>query len=167
MAATTIKISDETLKAFGATAADFEEKVLASVKAKEKTDEENSDLRARVEKLEKEFFALSARVAKLEASTDIGKITDAIKPALIEAAKDAAKVVASTTVGEAIAKAGVQSVASGAKENTANSPQKPAAEDYKGQWEADATLKDTFLDFASFEAFKKAEAKGQVNILRK
>jgi seryl-tRNA synthetase len=136
---TQVKISEETLKALGATAGDVEDKIkaLIAANAKAQTDLDAaqasaSEFTVKIEAIEGRLKAVEAR--KLEVSAED-------RTAIVAAATAEAKKAASSEVSAAIAKVGVNAVSAGAGDDTTAKltfPQIVAAKETAGVSKADA-----------------------------
>lgn len=116
----TVKLSDETLKAIGATAADAEEKIVALAKANATLTAQNEGFSALASEVTAKFTAFESRFTALENRKVEAVMTVADRTALtdaIAAAKAEARIVAASEVAAVIAKAGVQSIKAGDAED--------------------------------------------------
>jgi len=109
----TIKLSDETLQALGATATDAEAKILALAKANATLTAQNEGFSALASEVKALFAAQDAKIAALDARKVEAVVSAADRTAIIDAAKAEAKIVAASEVAAVIAKAGVQSIKAG------------------------------------------------------
>jgi len=150
-----IKITDEQAAKLGISSfEDLEAKIAGGKKA-------DADLSA----LADTVSGLSSKVKALEASVaSLPKLdADAIVKQAVEKANAEAVQISAKAVSAAIAKAGQSGLAPNKPETEGNdSTQAPAADDYKGQWDANANIRSEFITFKSYEAFKRAEARGQI-----
>ncbi len=150
-----IKISDEQAAKLGITTFDELEAKLTEL----------SCVRVVNKTLSDELKALTPRLDSLDkAFAELPKIdTSAIVTEAVNKSTAAYGVIAERAVSAAIARAGTQGLAPNqpATDGTEAGKPEPAANDYKGQWDKDANLRDEFLGrFSLYEGFKKAEAKG-------
>lgn len=148
-----IKISDEQAAKLGIKSfEDIEEKLAAR-------DKEESRLSI------KEFTDINARITALsEVVGVLPKVdTAAIIKTAVEQASVESKSIAAKEVSSAIARAGQAGLAPNQPKTEGNDlKQAPAAGGIKGQWDADANLRDEFLGrFDLFEKYSKAEAEGR------
>lgn len=115
-----------------------------------------------------EFKALSDKVLasfdKFKAECNASKINieDVISQA-VEKANAQAETIAAKAVSAAIARAGQSGLAPNKPQGEGNDTKpQPAADDFKGQWDASENIRAEFISFKSYEAFKRAEANGQI-----
>jgi chromosome segregation ATPase len=162
----TIKVSDELLAKLGATAGDFEEKITAHL-AKEKTlTEANAELAKAGTEAKEKITALETKLSATPPKAEAFKLSAEDRAAIVSDLKTEAKTAAAQEVSAAIAKAGTGAVGTGKTEDTSgNGDQKPAATDYKGQWDKDENIRAEFIEFGAYEAFKKAESKYRIKIV--
>jgi hypothetical protein len=157
---TTIKVSEELLSKFGATAADFEEKVMAALKSQEEAKASEDKWDVAIKKLNGTIEAMEGRVKAVEGRTitvsaeELAKITTA---AQTEASKVASQI---------LSKAGSQAMNGGGKEDDGNKD-KADPNDPKAMWDANANLREEFVEFKNWETFHKANAEGRVRFATK
>lgn len=161
----TIKVSDELLTKLGATAGDFEEKLTAALAKIKTLAEANADLAKAGTEAKEKIAALEGKIA-IPAKVEAFKLSAEDRAAIVSDLKVEAKTAAAQEVSAAIAKAGAGAVGTGQTQDTSgNGEQKPAATDYKGQWEKDENIRAEFIEFGAYEAFKKAESKYRIKIV--
>jgi hypothetical protein len=119
MATTTIKLTDETLKALGATATDAEVKILALLAADADAKTKLAESASQFEKLTASIGALDDRLKAVEgAAVKVPIVSAEDRKAIIEEAKKEAKATASSETAAIIAKAGVKALPAGAPQGT-------------------------------------------------
>ena len=108
--------------------------------------------------------SMTNAVKDLQAELDGSKIdVDAIISQAVAKANAEAETIAAKAVSSAIARAGQSGLAPNKPQSEGNETKpQPAADDYKGQWEASENIRAEFISFKSYEAFKRAEANGQI-----
>lgn len=173
MSTITVKLSEENLKAIGATAGDAEEKLAAFIKAKSKSEadvkvsiDDAREFRADIGEIKDRLKAVETREVKAVVSAEDHK-------AILDAASASAKDVAAKEVSSAIAKVGVNSVAAGnpGDENPGTPPKAGATlsnEDMKATdaetiWKTNASIRDEFMVKEAFLAFHRANIEGRVH----
>lgn len=108
--------------------------------------------------------ALEARISALEAKADKAPSVDvdAIVAKAVAQADVNANAISAKAVSAAIARAGQAGLAPNKPETEGNeTTNKPAADDYKAQWDADANIRAEFITLKTYEAFMRAQAAGQ------
>lgn len=117
-----------------------------------------------VDGFEAKITELAKTVSKLESRIGENKIdVDAIVSQAVAKANIEAETIAAKAVSSAIARAGQSGLAPNKPQSEGNETKpQPAADDYKGQWDASESIRAEFISFKSYEAFKRAEANGQI-----
>ena len=153
-----IKISDEQAAKLGIKSfEELEEKLSAidSAKAESKT------IVGRID-------AIATRLDKLDASvSDIPRIDkDALVKDVLTQASASAETISAKAISSAVARAGQQGLAPNKPDSEGTGTKsKPAPDDFKAQWDADANLRDEFLgSFRTYEAYAEAEKAGRIDI---
>ena len=157
----TLKLNDEEQAQLGISdKASLFQRVaeLASVESDAKaTKESNSTMKAELE-------ALAKRVDDIEAQL----VTDAADSAALRADMIAQAVAESTKACTGLlSKIGAQALPASAPLDDESTKAKIAEDDYEGQWKACPATRQEFKTQSLFEAFKRAEAAGQVRICTK
>lgn len=155
----TLKINDEEAAQFGvedkATLFAALQRVAASDAEQAKAAEENTKMTAEIEALTKRVEALEAAMTSDEESSAQLQ-ADMIAEAVAESQKACAGL---------LSKIGAQALPpSEPVVDDAPKANEPAEDDWEGQWKSNAELRREFRTQSVYEAFKRAEAAGQVRI---
>jgi len=154
----TMKLSPEEQELLGITdKASLFERIKTLSAAESETKEINDTMKA-------QFEALTKRVDELEAklATDDDTAAQLQADMIAEAVAESTKACAGL-----LSKIGAQALPASAPLADESTKVTLADDDYEGQWKASPALRQEFKTQSLFEAFKKAEANGQIRICTK
>jgi len=164
-----LKLSSEVAEKLGIKSADDAIKLLSeSATNREKT----ADFESRLKAVEDALPGIRkiAKNAHLKADEAEAAFLDS-KPKgellSLETVTQIARDEAAAAAVNAIGSFGNTGVGDDAENQESAGSQKPAADDYKAQWDADPNLHDEFTDSEAYAAYAKASAGGRVKILKK
>lgn len=152
----TLKVSEELLTKFGASATDFEEKANAILGERTKLQSEATEFKSL-------FASLETKVNDLSAKIDAGIVVNEATKKELTAAAEAAGCKAATAV---IAKAGTTSVTTSKTETGTESDKAldVEAEDAKAIWDSNKNIRAEFVSFEAFEKWHTASKQGRIKL---
>lgn len=160
-----IKVSEDTLKKFGATATDFEEKLSAHIAGLTAKSESSGSFDVAIKEVKDAISGMETRLKAMEGKKFTMSEEDITK--IVDGAKSAAQTVASQTAAQILAKSGGGKEALGGGNKADDGKEdKVDASDAKAMWDADKNLRTEFVEFKYWETFHKAQADGRVSFNR-
>ena len=154
----TLKLNDEELGTLGITdKASLFERFTTLAAAESETKEINDTMKAQIEALTKRVDELEAKLAT-DDDTAAQLQADMIAEAVAESTKACAGL---------LSKIGAQALPLSTPPADESTKAALADDDYDGQWKASPALRQEFKTQSLYEAFKKAEANGQIRICTK
>jgi hypothetical protein len=149
-----IKLSDEQMAKLGIASFEDLEAKLGSAKSGD----------AQLKSFDAKLTDFNTRMEAMEAALESLPKVDAkaIVSDAVAQANASAETIAAKHVSAAVARAGQSGLAPNKPSTEGNdSTPKPAADDYKAQWEASENIRAEFITLKTYEAFMKADRDGR------